>query len=875
MENLLGKHSISAKNILESFLTSTQDAFLILDKHGKVLLANNSFHQLYKNITGFLLKHKEHYTYLLQENSLSFLIDFIEEIFYKKKSAKSAQKIFINNLYEDWYDVNGYLIFTDEGEVEYLAISLSLANERFKFYDNLKKSENFYKALVHHSNESFQLTDADLKILYVSDSVKKVIGYDAEELKGNYFFDYVHPDDKIIISTWLYWLINNEGKLRTDEIRIKNKNAQWVYIELNGNNLLHIPEVQAIVVSYRDIQAKKTAENALQLAEQRMSLLLNNTKESFIVLNSRLRVITYNYAAQEKSPYFFSQELQSGVSILELIAKTEVADMIEVFEKVFEGEEAERETIFSNKGEEFYFHHSFRPLLHEKEIVGVFMTTTDVTEKRKAQQSLSHSEERNRIIIQESFDAMLIKNAENEIVEASDAVENILGYTPKQLIGNKCFDFLHPDYKEKTATAIERINEKYGNEETIELQILNSKNQYVWVEMKGKNMFSHPLIKGMIVTLRDIAERKKAEQEILFSEQRFKGLVQKGIDVITIVNNEGIIQYLSPTVKNVLGNNPEDFIGRSVFEYVHDVDKIKLKIEFRKMLENKEQQITLSPFRHKNAAYEYVWLEGVVTNMTDDPAIKGIVINTRDITERIKLQEQQQNLTQELIKNNHDLQQFSFITSHNLRAPVANLIGLMNLYNKENIDDPFNQTLIEKFEEATQQLNNTLNDLLEVLVLKSNKTTATEFLKLQQTCDIVYKNLESTIKETNTEISTNFSSVEKVFYNRLHLESIFQNLISNAIKYRSPKRNPIIQIKSFREKNWVLIEFTDNGIGIDMERYKDRIFGLYQRFHSEKDGKGLGLYMLKAQVSSMGGKIEVESKVDVGTTFKVYILHYD
>ncbi len=196
------------------------------------------------------------------------------------------------------------------------------------------------------------------------------------------------------------------------------------------------------------------------------------------------------------------------------------------------------------------------------------------------------------------------------------------------------------------------------------------------------------------------------------------------------------------------------------------------------------------------------------------------------------------------------------------------------MYDKENPAEPFNKILIEKFEESTQQLNTTLNDLLNVLVLKSQTHTSAELLGFEDVFQHTINNLQSLIAREGAVIHPDFSLVDTIQCNKIHLESIFQNLISNAIKYRSPNRQPIIWVSSSLEDRWIVLTFTDNGIGIDLQRYKDRMFGLYQRFHAGKEGKGLGLYMIKAQVTAMGGKIEVDSELGKGTSFKVY-LKYD
>lgn len=867
----------SAESIVEAFLGGTHDAFIILDNKFNIVLFNETYASFHKKFIGEEAQEGKNYAstvkFSLLNNVYKNLLYF-EENNRVVKFSVSIQSPFDGG--EGWFDFEMHPLKNGENAFAGIGIGIFDTTEKHLAVQQITKSEELFKALVVNSTDAFQLTDEELKIKYVSTSVKKILGYDATELVDNHFFNLVHPDDKKEISAWLHWLMHNAGIVRPVEVRIKNKSGDWIYIELNGNNMLQVDKIEAIVMNYRDIQSKKIAENALILAEQRMGLLLNNTKESFIIVNSRLRVVTYNRAAQEHSPYFFTQELQSGVSLLDLVGEPDIEEIINTFEKVFDGFETERETSFTDeKGVMHVYNHSFRPLLSDDDIVGVFITSTNITEKKKAELKLKTSEERNRAIIRESFDAMLIKDHNNIIIEVSPAIERIIGYQAEDVIGKFCFDFIHPDYQEASAKLVDYLKEAPDNEASLDVLIRHKKGHYVWVEMKGKNMYHNKLISGMIVMIRDIAVRKLAEDEVLLSEQRFKGLVQSGADMISIIDEEGFVKYSSPTVMNVLGNDPQKDIGKNVFEFVHPKDIDWVKQTFEKMLHDGTRQLHFGPYRFPNAKMEYRWLETVVTNLYDDPAVRGIVINSRDVTETKRLNEEQKALTEELIKNNQDLQQFSFITSHNLRAPVANLISLLNLYDKENPAEPFNKVLIEKFEEASQQLNETLSDLLEVLVLKSNTDISVENLSLTDTAKQVINNIDSILKEQNGKIDTNFTAVDTVFYNKLHLESIFLNLISNAIKYRSAERNPLIEITSHIQDKWIVLEFKDNGIGIDLARYRDRIFGLYQRFHAAKEGKGLGLYMIKAQVMAMGGKIEVESELHQSTTFRVFLKKYD
>jgi signal transduction histidine kinase len=142
-----------------------------------------------------------------------------------------------------------------------------------------------------------------------------------------------------------------------------------------------------------------------------------------------------------------------------------------------------------------------------------------------------------------------------------------------------------------------------------------------------------------------------------------------------------------------------------------------------------------------------------------------------------------------------------------------------------------------------------------------------EKLDIRKVFERVVHSVQTTISQNNMDISTDFDDAYEVDFNRSYLESILLNLVTNAVKYSSPERSPQVRVRTEKVNDGVKLYFSDNGLGIDLVRYKDRIFGLYQRFHDHADSKGLGLYIVNSQVRVMGGEIDVESEVDKGTTF--------
>jgi light-regulated signal transduction histidine kinase (bacteriophytochrome) len=227
-------------------------------------------------------------------------------------------------------------------------------------------------------------------------------------------------------------------------------------------------------------------------------------------------------------------------------------------------------------------------------------------------------------------------------------------------------------------------------------------------------------------------------------------------------------------------------------------------------------------------------------------------------------------MMEELLEKNLDLKQFGYITTHNLRAPLTNLILICKLINPKKIEDPLTLKLIEGFQTSTYQLNETLNDLINVLILKEKTDITLNELSLEETMDKVKESISETLSDNKAIIETDFSNVPTVLFTKLYLESIFLNLITNSIKYRHPERNPVVKIKTIKDElGRTKLTFSDNGIGMDMSRVRHKIFSFHQRFHKNDNSKGVGLFLIKSQINAVGGEIEVDSEVNMGTTFTI------
>jgi PAS domain S-box-containing protein len=364
-----------------------------------------------------------------------------------------------------------------------------------------------------------------------------------------------------------------------------------------------------------------------------------------------------------------------------------------------------------------------------------------------------------------------------------------------------------------------------------------------------------------LAVIHDVTEKNIAREKLNSSEQMFRKISENFPN--------GIVAILDRKLHAIYCAGSEfQKQGFDIVNFNHIYYPSHFKPGSKEKIEDNLNEV----FQGKNRVFEAEYgttnyMISAVPLHEGDGSIERILIATQNITDQKKNAKEKELLIEELTQNNSDLRQFSYITSHNLRAPLSNLIGIIKLLNTTTITDPVNVLLLKNFEECTLQLNETVNDLINVLIIKNNVNAGKEILNIEKVLDRVTNSIRSTIEKHELDLQVDVSHADEILFNHTYLESIFLNLLTNAIKYRSPNRKPKVIINSQKVDNGVRLYFRDNGLGIDLDRYGDRIFGLYQRFHDHADSKGLGLYIVNSQIRVMGGEIAIESQVNKGTTF--------
>ncbi|WP_161792609.1 PAS domain S-box protein [Psychroserpens damuponensis] len=459
-------------------------------------------------------------------------------------------------------------------------------------------------------------------------------------------------------------------------------------------------------------------------------------------------------------------------------------------------------------------------------------------------------------------------NAAANVIVWSDNLYDILGYSKESIeIGPQTIlDMTHPLDKEAVENHMQNtFKDKCFTGELIH-RIITPKGTVKTLRVSGKVFLDDQgEIKEIVGATQDITSQKMAEN-------KFRGLLESAPDAMIILNDQKRIHLINKQAENLFGYTASEIRGEKIEKLMPEriVENFKVYRDQYfsdpksiAMGENRELiginkagkefpiQISLSPLETD----EGLLVSSAIRDISIQKQVERSIRNSKDNLEL---------LAHKLKKQNIQLADFAHITSHNLRAPVSNLNSLIDMYYLSKDEDK--DLVFNKFKKVINHLTEILNTLVEALKIKKENVSIEQVdfaITLNKTKEI----LAAQIIETDAIITADFEVVNKILYNKIYFESIFLNLVENAIKYKSKDRTPKIHLKTKLVEGHTVLEISDNGLGINIDRHKHKLFGLNKVFHRHPKAKGIGLFMTKLQIESLGGTIRVESEVNKGSTF--------
>ncbi len=743
----------------------------------------------------------------------------------------------------------------------------------------LLRGEALFRSLIEKSIDMKMLTSIEGNFIYGSPSVTRTFGYSLEEILEKSAFTFFHPDDLPDLFKNRAIILETPGSSFSFQYRFMHKEGRWIWCEGTLTNMLHEPEILAFVSNFRDITEKKIVERQMEFDKNNLNALINNTKDLMWSVDREFKLITSNIPFDEAGKASFGAAIEKGENVLHASFSQETHDHFKyLYERAFEGESF-TETEYLDFPADQWNEISYYPIRKGEEIIGTACYSRDITMTKVAEQQIRNSEAFSTGILNSLSSHIAVVDSSGTILAVNEswkrfAAEN--GAT--KLLGNGVgVNYYEVCEKSDSEEASEAAGTLHGIQD-----VMNGKASSFYIEYPChspdvKRWFGLRIVKFesdksmVIVAHQDISELKLVEEDLVQSELRLneaQAIAHLGNWELNFATQETL---WSAEACRIYGLPPQKkTYNYEVWEsFIHPDDLEVVKEAIRGASKTSSDIILNHRIILKDGSIKHTYSKSrFIFDRDGSPAgLRGIIL---DVTERKLADDEREKMVSNIIQHSANLEQFATIVSHNLRAPVVNIKGLCNVLQQQISRD--DRTRIEGFlTKAAEQLDDVLKDLNKILEVRSEINEYKETVNFNELVDAIKSSIHIVIEKENVQIETDFTAVEKITSIKSYLYSIFYNLISNSIKYRQPGVMPRIKIHSETDSEKIKISFKDNGAGIDIEKHSDKIFGLYKRFHFNTEGKGLGLFMVKTQVETIGGTIRVESKPGEGSTFIIEI----
>ncbi len=845
-----------------------------------------------------------------EDGTPEYYYSFITDISERKISEKLKQE-----LLEKEQELTEELQTSNE-ELQSTTEELQVSNEELheqmdnivKINQSLKESEEKFSKAFHSNSAAMTVTRMDDGLIIdANESFETLFGYSYEETVGhstNELGIWLTPQERDAEVEQLLKL----GKLPWHEVTFGTKSGENIYV-LFSVELIHIKGQMYILTTSMDINERKKAEKitqellekeqqlteelkvsneelqstseeleatnkelmhqgdellkinkALEMSEERYKNILNNLQEAYIRADKDGNIIMANPSAARIYGYDSPHDMIGTTALYYYKNPEDRAYVLGELKKHGKVENNEIEALqkdgtsfFVSQNAQFYYDGN-------GQILGTETLVHDITERKKADDELK----KRAALLDVSYEAIFSWEYDGEILSWNKGAERLYGYNDEEAIGHVSHELLKTQFPIEFREFMKKLTK--DKIWTGEITHTTNNGQKLIVESR-QQLIQDPVGKKIVIeTNRDITERKEVEKNLFESEERLRLAQNSGNvgiwDWNTITNELNF----TPELEQLYGLSPGTIKTYNDWrELTHPDDIEKIELERDEKIANQEPFDLEFRIFHKSS--EIHWLSakggGIYNQEGDLTRVLGI---NMDITERKKAEEKMKTTMDELEHSNKELEQFAYITSHDLREPLRMITSFLQLLErryKDQLDQDANE-FIGFAVDGAKRLDAMTNDLLQYSKITSKKREITP-VNFEHVLEHALTNLKVPIEENKAVIT--HDPLPTINGDEQLKVQLFQNLIGNAIKYRG-EENPKIHISATKEKNSYLFSIKDNGIGISSE-HLERIFTIFQRLHTndEYEGTGIGLSIAQKIVYQQGGVIWAESELDKGSTF--------
>ncbi len=797
----------------------------------------------------------------------NFDLQFRKEVWGKRKDNSAFPLEISSNKYTSGTKKYIVTFITD--------ISLRKDNddkEQQEVQQKIRESEAKYRSFFENSMDGILLTSPTGQIISANPAACEIFQMTQEEIctaDRNVLLDTEDPRFPILLG---HRKLNRRIKgeltfIRKDGSRFPGEVSSAMFTDGFGE------ERTAMII--RDITSQKKVKeklirisNELQDALNGLNKIMDSSQDIICTFDIEGNFVTVS-AASEKILGYKPGEL-IGKKYIDMVYANDVEKTLAVADGIMSGMVV---TMFENR----YMHKTGKvvPILWSARWDDVdkvmYCIAKDASEKKRLEKAFETEKQRFYDLFLQAPSCMGILRGPHHVFEMVNPLylkltgrKNIIGKTIKETFSElerkSILTLLDKVYSTgEIASGNETLIsiDKDGNGSLTDIYV-----NFIYQPYKNED----GVVEGILFFANDVTEQVLSRRKIEENEKRYRQIIETAQEGIWLTDEKGKTTFVNTKIAQILEYTNEEMIGKELSFFMVD-GETQLENKFGQY--KKEGYSGRSQLKFISKTGNELW-----TNISANPLynevedFKGSLIMVTDITEQKFAELERVKLTSDLVKHSKDLEQFAYIVSHNLRAPIVNILGISNVLNG-NITDTDREKSQKFLFSAVQQLDTIVKDMNHILQTRLDVIETKEHINLTELIESTKSSLGNLIQKEGAHIVTDFSGVDHITSIRSYMQSIFHNLVSNSIKFKKRDEAPFISIRSEKQKGKIKIIIKDTGTGIDLAENSNKIFGLYKRFHPRIEGKGVGLFMVKTQVEALGGTIQVRSEVMAGTEFTI------
>jgi PAS domain S-box-containing protein len=759
-----------------------------------------------------------------------------------------------------------------------------------KFLNTLAEAYRLQEAIIGTTELAIISTNEDGTITSFNRAAEILLGYAAEEIVGKETPVLFHDQSEILKrAKEIEAESGHQVKSLFDVftfVSLKTHVAErreWTYVSKTGKrfpvsiSVTALRDEQDKIFGFAgiatDISEQKQAEQKIKESEAHLNAILTSMDDSTFEIDETGRYVNI----------WSNHSDLGGIPIRKMRNKTFAELFGGEFAKPFNelrkqvlltGEPREIELKSPTPGSDKWYTIKYSRIHdeHGRPTHRISSTVSDITKRKKTEQALKESEEKFRSLAENIPGAIYLcrNDAAYTMIYLNHKIKDITGYNVEEFINGE-ISFVNLYHPQDAPTIFKTVDNALAEKKsfTLEYRLRHKEGGWRWIKEFGTGVYDDDnkllLLEGVVT---DITTQKIAEEELQTISRENYNIFNTAVNLNVIAGFDGYFKRFNPIWTELLGWNESELKTTPFIEFIHPDDRNSTGDAVNYIAAGNHLSTFENRYRSKDGTYRwFLW------SSASDAKNQLIYATAIDITDRKKSEEELlrskkelESVAFKLQEQNRQLDEFAHIISHNLRSPVGNIKALINLLNEQSSVEDY-RLIFEKLKNVSSNLGETMNDLMDTLRVKKETRIDRMSIRFKEVLDKIIQSLEGELIRAEASITFHFDDVPTIEYSKSYIESIILNLLSNAIKYRSPDRKLVIHFETRMNGKSVELRVSDNGLGIDMDRHADKLFGLHKTFHGNNEARGVGLFLIKTQVEALGGSIRAESQVGRGTTF--------